>query len=588
MAKTSRRWNRCKPFIVLMTCLIALVLVSCGSDKSGGDQPIITADVTASEGGTFRDRETSPRITITIPPQALSENARLEVTELQFPPALGTNLTPAGRPFTVELSASAGTGRPTLKEPMLIELRLDATPVHPQLGEVADLSGNEWTRLQANFYKDTTRSVVALTSQTRRSFRAVYRTLQTATGPSVALGFDAFMNETFGNSAFFTSIGLQTVLNNLSPVEAAKLGAQIDIDKVPAEFTAFLNNPDVSTDDKLAVLQDPATTRALVKADAVIGIKGFTATPSANDTTLVSAGITCALCHILVTPTDFPGVGTLPVGKVRTDGVPNATINVGAILALTPFATDAGKATVDLLNSWGPGRFDIRALPDNPLEDDLNNPTAIPPIWNFVDLREQGYLLGWDGLFKDNGTTNNALASQAEAVYDLVMHANGAFGTANGTLTPEFSITPPQELLDALAQAEADLPGNAVIPAQKLLDVQAWMRSIASPKPEGFDEARAFDGFRFFYGKAGCSGCHQTAEFTGPGLFKNITVVPPSGGLANGIKVPGLRGVSKTAPYFHDGSTATLDAAVSRLNEVLEKGLTAEERSALVEYLKSL
>jgi hypothetical protein len=357
---------------------------------------------------------------------------------------------------------------------------------------------------------------------------------------------------------------------------------------VPAEITAFLRDPNVSASDKLAALQNPATTRALVKADAVIGVKGLTTTTNADDTTLVSAGITCALCHVTVTPTTFPGVGSLPIGKLKADGVPNSKINVGAILALTPFAQAAGQATVDLLKSWGPGRFDIRALPDNPLEDNVNNPTAFPPIWNFIDLSEQGYLLGWDGLFKDNGTSNNALASQAEAVYDLVMHANGAFGTANGTLTLELSVTPPQDLLDALAQAEVDLPGNAILPAQKLLDLQAWMRSIASPKPEGFDETQAFEGFRLFYGKAGCSSCHQTAEFTGPGLFKNITIVPPSGGLADGIKVPGLRGVSKTAPYFHDGSAATLDDAVSRLKQVKGAVLATDEEKALVEYLKSL
>ncbi|MGE5239004.1 MAG: hypothetical protein ACM3ON_09395 [Chloroflexota bacterium] len=572
--------------IALLTVCLCLFVASCGKGKSTEGQTLVQANVTAAQGGTFKDRDANPHITVTIPPAALSEDAQLKVTELPFPPQVGPNQTAASTPFTVELSTASGTGRPTLSEPILIEIRVDTVPVHPQIGEIARLNGTQWERLQANFFKASSRTVAALTTATNASFRAVHRTLQTATGIEVVSGFDAFMNETFGNADFFTFIGLPTVLNNLSPEKAVELGVQIDIDKVPAEISAFLNDPNISAADKLATLRDPATTRALVKADAVVGVKGFTA--NANDTTLVVAGITCALCHITVTPTTFPGVGALPIGKVRQDGVPNSSMDVGAILALTPFAQDEGQATVDLLNSWGPGRFDIRALPDNPLEDNVNNPTVFPPIWNFIDLSAQGYLLGWDGLFKDNGTTNNALANQAEAVYDLVMHANGAFGTSNGTLSPEFRTTPPQQLVDALVKAETDAPGNVVVPAQKLLDVQAWMRSIASPAPEGFDETRAFEGFRLFYGKADCSSCHQTAEFTGPGLFKAITAVPPSGGLVDGIKVPGLRGVSKTAPYFHDGSAATLDAAVARLIEVLATGLTADEQSALVEYLKSL
>ena len=71
------------------------------------------------------------------------------------------------------------------------------------------------------------------------------------------------------------------------------------------------------------------------------------------------------------------------------------------------------SGVVGLLQSWGPGRFDVRALPDNPLDDGVNNPTKVPPLWNFVDLSEQGYLYNWDGLFK-NGAAVNALASRKE------------------------------------------------------------------------------------------------------------------------------------------------------------------------------
>lgn len=46
---------------------------------------------------------------------------------------------------------------------------------------------------------------------------------------------------------------------------------------------------------------------------------------------------------------------------------------------------------------------------------------------------------------------------------------------------------------------------------------------------------------------------------------------------------PQLRG-----PYFHDGSAATLEAVVEHYNTLRTLGLTAQQKSDLVHYLKSL
>ena len=49
-----------------------------------------------------------------------------------------------------------------------------------------------------------------------------------------------------------------------------------------------------------------------------------------------------------------------------------------------------------------------------------------------------------------------------------------------------------------------------------------------------------------------------------------------------------LRGLFQHAPYFHDGSASTLGDVVAHYNSTLALGLTAQEMSDLVEYLKSL
>lgn len=182
---------------------------------------------------------------------------------------------------------------------------------------------------------------------------------------------------------------------------------------------------------------------------------------------------------------------------------------------------------------------------------------------------------------------DHSLASQAEAVYDLVMHANSAFGNANGNLAPQLRAAPPQALVDALVAAESGALGNDLV-TQKLRDVQAFQRSIVSPAPGPFDEALAQQGFLLFNGKARCSSCHSTAEFTGRPI-RQITATPLAAGLAGGVKTTGLRGVSRVAPYFHDGSAVTLlDAVWVYVDRGIVPALMGSEQAAIAEYLKSL
>jgi cytochrome c peroxidase len=55
------------------------------------------------------------------------------------------------------------------------------------------------------------------------------------------------------------------------------------------------------------------------------------------------------------------------------------------------------------------------------------------------------------------------------------------------------------------------------------------------------------------------------------------------------FKVPSLRNIALTAPYFHDGSQKTLPDVVKKMAWLqLDKELTAEQTDALVSFLKSL
>src|ERR1044071_8180189 len=148
----------------------------------------------------------------------------------------------------------------------------------------------------------------------------------------LAEGKQTFRFDTFGDEAFWSdALQLHRALEGanfggvgpgVSPKTALAVGLKVDTDALPASLIAQLKHGRVNLDD-------PATTLALLKLNAVVGVKG-----SFNgDGSLRSVGITCALCHSTVDNSFAPGIGK------RLDGWANRDLNVGAIVALSPNLT---------------------------------------------------------------------------------------------------------------------------------------------------------------------------------------------------------------------------------------------------------
>src|SRR5262249_2832875 len=181
----------------------------------------------------------------------------------------------------------------------------------------------------------------------------------------VAQGKQTFRSDTFGDETKWTdTLRLNEAISTVDPTTALKVGLKVDSEALPAAVVTGIQNGSIS-------LTDPATTIALLKLDAVLGVKGTVATVNGKDT-LTRVGVTCALCHSTVDNSFAPGIGK------RLDGWPNRDLNVGAIIALSP-ALDAPTQAV--FNSWGPGRD---APPLN--LDGKNGPQVIPPAYGLQDV----------------------------------------------------------------------------------------------------------------------------------------------------------------------------------------------------------
>jgi cytochrome c peroxidase len=132
---------------------------------------------------------------------------------------------------------------------------------------------------------------------------------------------------------------------------------------------------------------------------------------------------------------------------------------------------------------------------------------------------------------------------------------------------------------------------------QKAQALAAFLRVGLTPPPSSNAplDALAEQGKKIFEGRARCSSCHATGDAgspMGPMAIRGVGVAAfgfdaePSAT----FKVPSLRFVSGTAPYFHDGSAKTLEQLIDEDHDRMghTSDLTADERAALVAYLRTL
>ncbi|HJR15466.1 MAG TPA: hypothetical protein VJ808_01330 [Gemmatimonadales bacterium] len=366
----------------------------------------------------------------------------------------------------------------------------------------------------------------------------------------VEAGREIFRFDTYGDETFWTdTLRMHEVIQAaVDPTTALSVGLKVDAEALPPDVVQGIQSGAIS-------LTDPATTVALLKLNAVVGLRGTVETIDGRDT-LVRVGTTCALCHSTVNNSFSQGIGA------RLDGWQNSDLNPGAIIALSPALTAEQKA---VYNSWGPGRYDPRFNFDG-----INGPVVIPPAYGLQGLNSI--------IYTGDGPD---IAYWNLYVGVTQMHGHGTF-------------------VDPRIGANVQNPPDMI--SSKLEALQAYQLSLQAPEPPAgsFDPAAAQRGREVFEGAGTCATCHAGTLLTDANerLHEPSEVVsePEPNGVPSyasrsatkQYRTTPLRGLLLHPPYFHNGSAATLEAVVDLYNTRKGLNLTAEQKTDLVEYLKSL
>jgi len=394
-------------------------------------------------------------------------------------------------------------------------------------------------------------------------------------------GRQTFRYDTFGDEEFWGD-GLQLhkalageklggVGPGVSPKTALAVGLKVDMEALPADLVQQIKQKQVD-------LTDPATTLALLKLDAVVGVKGFF-TPDRSH--LKSVGITCALCHSTVDDAFAPGIGK------RLDGWANRDLDVGKIITLAPNLKpltdrleiseyDVKKA----LLAWGPGKYDAELLHDGKAfrPDGKTAATLLPSAFGLSGINSHTYT-GWGSVTHWNGY-----------VAVTQMHGKGNFYDPR--------LNDPKKFPIAVKTKDWNIKNDPDLVTLKLPALHFYQLSLVAPKrPEGsFNQATAARGQVLFAGKAQCSRCHVPPLFTEPGYPLHtaaeigIDDFQAKRSPEERYRTTPLKGLwtHTMGGFYHDGRFASLQEVIQHYNTHFKLGLTVSEVNDLAEYLASL
>lgn len=392
-------------------------------------------------------------------------------------------------------------------------------------------------------------------------------------------GREIFRYDSFGSEAFWgDNLKLHDAIKGeknggvgpgLTPNAALKAGLKVDLAKLPSILVNAIKAGSVS-------FEDPDTTVALLRADAVVGVKGVF-----DGKNLKSVGIRCALCHSTTDNSFANGIGR------RLDGWPNRDLNVGAIVAmapnLKPFVDSLGVDEPTLkkvLASWGPGRYDAVLNMDGKAfrPDGKTASTVIPAAFGLAGINLHTYG-GWGGVSHWNAYVANTQ-----------MNGQGTFFDPRLNDKKKFPL--------AVKNNHWNKRSSPDLVTSKLAALHFYQLSIPSPTPEdgSFDKQLAKKGEAIFNGKAKCMTCHVPPLYSEPGWNMHsadeigIDDFQAKRSPDERYRTTPLRGlfVREKGGFYHDGRFASYRAVIDHYDNFKKLNLAENEKKELEQFLRSL
>ena len=190
------------------------------------------------------------------------------------------------------------------------------------------------------------------------------------------------------------------------------------------------------------------------------------------------------------------------------------------------------------------------------------------------------FRLGWEGKFR-------TLEAEVEAIIENPQIMGASVEEVLRRLRADPELVRQFEQAYESGPDRADLPDAIATYERSLLTPGSRFDRWLSGDPAALS-AEEQDGYQQFK-SIGCISCHQGVNVGGnlferQGIFHPLVSPPPEI-----VRVPSLRNVATTPPYFHDGSAPTLDEAVRRMgNAQLDQMLSDRQIKAIVAFLNTL
>lgn len=293
----------------------------------------------------------------------------------------------------------------------------------------------------------------------------------------------------------------------------------------------------------------------------------------------------CALPAVAGEPTKNEPIQPIEYPK----GLDEAKVELGKKLFFDPRLSKSGWISCNSCHNLSMGGTDnlVSSIGHGWAEGPINSPTVLNSSYNIAQF--------WDGRAKDlveqaGGPIANPgeMASSHELAVEVL-------NTIPGYVSEFEEVYDAKPItIDQVTNAIAEFERTLVTPDSRF---DQWLKGDEDALTE--QEKEGYDLFKI----TGCIGCHNGPSVGGGafqkmGSFNRFETTNPSVGrqAVTGdrgdrmrFKVPNLRNIELTYPYFHDGSVRTLEDAVNTMVWVqLNRRFSEEGTAKVVAFLKTL